>query len=127
MVQFFSQHAVERAKERYGLALSSNDMLEILRACQDGRASLMQTIDEHGDTFVWKYHGRIVIPTVRDNRSFIVTFQPADYFLGSSREERLSLRRGKGQRQPSSTHVGKGADRHVKYDRRSFKRESEDV
>lgn len=44
--KFFTQHAFERAQERYGLRLRPQDMLEVLRACHDGRAVRMLTMSD---------------------------------------------------------------------------------
>lgn len=88
MIKFFSLHARDRAFERYGLELSAHQMWDILSACKDGRAQMMQRHPDGGDVFIWRINGTMIFPVVTPARDFIITFQPRDYFASGTRKKR---------------------------------------
>lgn len=112
-MMFYSEHARERAFERYNIVLGVHNMREILRACQDGRAWRMQTTDQ-GDVYVWRYFARTILPVIR-NGEFIVTFLPGDYFSAGSR-----LRRKQTKQVPHTPEIA----RNEPYQRPKAKREA---
>ncbi len=121
MTVYFTQHALDRAFERYALTLSAADMWQILSACRDGRASLMQTRDD-GLVFVWRWLGRTILPVTTLARDVVVTFQPATYFAKGARREHLKTLGidAKRSRGTADALEGRGA-----YKRSSIKRARE--
>lgn len=91
-VRFFSEHAVERAQERYGLKLSAADMGEIIRATNDGRAQLMSRHETGGNVFIWRFKGQPIYPLVNVEGEFIISFMPKDYFRAGGRLEKYSTK-----------------------------------
>lgn len=76
--RIFTQHAVERAFERYGLTLAYHEMLEIWRACHDGRATAMHA-KEDGKVYVYRWRGVWIMPVISSD-DLLVTFNPSTYF-----------------------------------------------
>jgi hypothetical protein len=74
--RYYTAHSIDRAWEHYGLALSAADMLEILRATKDGRATKMWT-NSHGaaTTFFYSFKGRTLFPVVDVAAGCIITFR----------------------------------------------------
>jgi hypothetical protein len=94
----FTDHAFMRARERYGIHLTADDMVQIFDACMAGRAPKLST-DEDGDAYVITHNGATVFPVIR-RQAIIVTFLPRDHFIaGQNRKyfcKGLSPRTGKG-------------------------------
>lgn len=80
--KFFTEHALDRAKERYHLDLSAKDMWDILEACLDGRAQMMRKREngQRGDVYVWTFHGIRIYVTVQRDPDRIITFNPPKHF-----------------------------------------------
>jgi len=91
--KFYSVHARERARERYGIDLSSTQMKDIFRACRDGRASKMATL-EGLDVFIWRFHGVLIYPALTSDHSMIVSFFPREFFLAGNHRKRQCKPRG---------------------------------
>ena len=90
---FFTPHARQRAKERYGLDLSASEMSGILKACEDGAATLISNNQKAGSVYAWKIGTIWVYPIVRNH--ILVSFKPSDFFLASS---------GKAHRKEAARH-----------------------
>lgn len=87
--KYFTAHSRERAFERYGLKLHATDMLEILRACLDGRAARMLTTTTGEQQFIWTYQGTQIVPVLSSDLSLILTFAPADAFAAGTNLKRF--------------------------------------
>lgn len=92
---FFTAHARARAKERYGIDLSVNDMSLIAHSCNCGAAALLQIARNGAKTYCFELRGVRTFPLIRPD-GLIITFRPADFFIASAgKKHRLS---GKKQR-----------------------------
>lgn len=80
MGKFFTVHAQERAKERYGLDLTPVDMLAILNACRVGKAFLGK-VDHESKTFMLHFAGQTVVPVISLDLGLIITFMAPDRFV----------------------------------------------
>ena len=49
-------------------------LLEILRACRDGRATFMYAA-KRGSVFLWRHRGRFVLPITTPDRRMLVGFE----------------------------------------------------
>lgn len=114
MTVFFTEHARERARERYGLDLTDDDAAEIVRATKDGRAQMMARYGSGGRVFIWTFRGRLLIAAMAPDEDVIRSFLPSDYFLKNSRHThkidegtmkpgpRRNVRQGQNYRRPKS-------------------------
>lgn len=96
--KYFTQRAVERAFERYGLVLSAHDMLAILKAIKDGRAQMMQRGNTGpngtgGDTYIYTYKGTLIYVTATHSPDRIITFPPYDHFAPGRVRQNMEERR----------------------------------
>lgn len=107
-----TQHAISRAKERYGLELTMDDIAAITRACVDGEALLVRDTD-HGRIFAFRFAGQTIFPTLALDNA-LVTFQPRGYLKAGS-----CLSRIRGKTTPG---IGRNPSRE-EYNRASWKRE----
>lgn len=90
--RYFTAHAVDRAWERYGLALSAEDMREILRACHDGRASRMVHTSTGEHQFLFTFKGQMMVPVLSGDLSLIITFAPGDAFTAGTTRKRFGTK-----------------------------------
>lgn len=81
MTFFFTPHARDRARERYGIELSAAEMGGIARACESGQATKMSE-RAGGIAYAWMIGTIRVYPVVKDG--VIKTFLPSDWFLAST-------------------------------------------
>lgn len=94
-------HAITRAKERYGLDLTENDLWDIAKRVKDGDSVLVGKQTDASEVHMVKVNGIIVRCVVSKGRERIITFlpvntRPSAIHYGTkkpSREERKKLRR----------------------------------
>lgn len=92
MERHFSDHARDRALERYGLALTDAELEDIYRQCQSGR-SLIGRRTHHGAIYLirWK-DGQLIFPVITGSGATLVTFMAKDYFqAGQNRQHYQKL------------------------------------
>lgn len=84
-------HPIERARERYGIDLTREDVETIRQACMTGKALLLSRPNEISKIFAYRWGG-VVLLTVLRNESELVTFLPKDHFqAGSFRANRKNV------------------------------------
>ncbi len=86
MKHYFSDHARERATERYGRKFSADELNAIFDACVGGRALLGRLCDDGTTCYrMVLADGLVVCPVMARQKSFIVTFMPSDFFSAGHR------------------------------------------
>jgi hypothetical protein len=72
-----TRHAIERAKERYKLDLTYEDLGNIIALIQEGHAKF-----SHKNGALWIYRLRykhiLVVPVLSENKLRIITFNPIE-------------------------------------------------
>lgn len=96
-----TDHARQRAQERYGLDLTDADAREIVQACRGGTAVRLAG-DDDAATFIVRFRDIPIIAALNIHRWFIITFFPADYFA--------KTRRGRHLRNKQSPATAKSVD-----------------
>jgi hypothetical protein len=86
-----TDHAILRAKERYGLDLTRVDMAEISRLCEAGEGMFAET-KVKGKVFILRYRDKVVIPLVSAFGA-IITFYPHGQYAAVSRKQRSNRQR----------------------------------
>jgi hypothetical protein len=99
----FTEHARDRARERYGLELSDADLQGIWRTCVN-RTALLAKADDKTHIFIVQFKGTSVVPVLPANDERIITFLPSDFF---ARGQRMQYYKGLG--------VAKQKCRHAKF------------
>lgn len=79
---FFTPHARERAKERYGLELTIPDLSFIAHACNLAKAALLRVQTNGAKVYCVEVRGVKTFPVISHDR-VIVTFQPPDFLVAS--------------------------------------------
>lgn len=69
-------HAIERARERYGLELSGADLSTISQRCLRQKVGIFQ--GQNGETAIYLicYHDQILKPVIDKRSGTVVTFLP---------------------------------------------------
>ena len=87
----FTKHARVRAKERYDLDLSPNDMGQILRNCLAGRYLLGRNT-AGGLIYLGHFNGKTIVPVINQEKTCIITFMEPDYFVsGQTRKHHQAI------------------------------------
>ena len=72
--RFFELAAQEEARRHYGMILDEDAILNVLRACRDGRATFMYAA-KRGSVFLWRHRGRFLLPVTTSDRGMLVGFE----------------------------------------------------
>lgn len=89
-----TDHARDRLRERYHMALSGREIAQLFADCESGKAACMRR-DERGATYVVRVREVPVVALINHAGDRIVTFFPPDYF---NRGHRLAHRKNKHPR-----------------------------
>lgn len=82
----FSDHARERAQERYGRDFDPVELNDIFFACISGKAFCGRLSDDGTTAYRLTLDcGLVVCPVMARQKTFIVTFLPSDYFTAGHR------------------------------------------
>jgi hypothetical protein len=73
------RHSCRRARERYGLRLSQNDLAFIKRIIVSGNSALIERQGKHKSLYCVIFHGVNLYPVYNRQREEIITFLPDDH------------------------------------------------
>src|SRR5690242_6778093 len=73
-----TKHALERAQERYGVALTDDDLRAIRALINDGKARCLTKRNRHGQHYVVRYEGRYYRLCYCMETGAIMAFLPPD-------------------------------------------------
>ena len=76
----FTNHARDRAKDRYGIDLTDAELLDIYQQCATGKALLAKK-GNGSNTYIAHCRGKTVVPLLNEDNKLIITFLPSDYFV----------------------------------------------
>lgn len=117
MSRGISEHALERAQERYGFAPNHLEVAQILEDCRTGKAPCLRK-NEIGRQHVARVRGGLMIVCLAPVEAMIITVFPRDYFnAGRSRAHHTKTYGGKTT--PSASKMADNGD----YNRAAWKRE----
>lgn len=91
-------HALERARERYGVDLSPSDLWRAVKACRDRKAEFIRNEDEH-EMFVCEVLPRVkMVVLYHRPTNKIITVLPRraavkDFYEGNERDHAFKQRR----------------------------------
>lgn len=90
-----SDHALARALERYGFALTDFEAQQILDDCRCGRAPCLKKLDD-GRVYAVRVRDRLMITCIKFG--IIATFLPRDYFAAGASLEHHKKAHGTKQK-----------------------------
>jgi hypothetical protein len=72
-----TRHAIKRAKERYNLDLTIEDLGNIIAIIQEGLAKFSH---RNGEFWIYRlrYKHKLVVPLLSENKDKIITFYPIE-------------------------------------------------
>lgn len=113
---YFTYHAYERARDRYGLDLSRDDFRSIGHACASGEAPCMAT-NIKGTIHLWTFRGHTLVVLMSPAKDAIISFLPANYFTARAKLKHrqdchptTTKQRGRTARNACRSSKGRNAD-----------------
>lgn len=72
-----TKHAIQRAKERYGLELTFEELGNIIALIQEGYAKFSH---RNGKSWVYRlrYKHKLIVPVLSEKKNVIITFYPIE-------------------------------------------------
>lgn len=96
----FTNHARDRALDRYGLDLTDQDLEAIYWTCVGGTALCGKT-DDRGHIYMMRFRDIQICPVLSRMKSCIVTFMPSEFFA-SGRNLGYFQKKGMAKQRPAT-------------------------
>ena len=106
----FTHHARDRARERYGVDLSDDDIIEIWTLCTTGKAMLAR-VSESARIYCLRFRDMVIVPLLTPDEARIVTFLPPEFFnKGNNLKYQTGIGRIKPKQKAAAPRGGCNAD-----------------